>query len=379
LVVFLLVRRFVRSQPIASFSAVLLASSPFAFVFSRLAILDSLVIFQFCFLLLVASFAAEAPLLSLIAAGILVPTVLLTKTTAAVLLPAVVWMLWSASAKTVSLRGRIAGLALLAAFCTLAMKAYVAVVQARGYGEDYRYFFDINQLEEIDWRQTFGFMLDLLTKAMWVDRILYPVAILSVVLSAWKLRGLWRNPLYLASCLAFAGQAAYIFHRQGSYAPRYFLPMLVPVVIVIVLAADEARLHSRAIGRVLITLAGAAAVFNVAETLSFLHHRTYQLRDAGISIARLVRADPRHSTLLLGISASEISLLTALPSINDAYGTESLDQKVLRYKPGWYLAWNGIGPEERALLAPNGMEKVASFPAFDDDERNLLILYRLGR
>ena len=56
-----------------------------------------------------------------------------------------------------------------------------------------------------------------------------------------------------------------------------------------------------------------------------------------------------------------------------------LAEKVRLYQPGWYVAWNGIGPNERAALANYRMDPVASYPLFDDDERNLLILYRMER
>jgi hypothetical protein len=72
--------------------------------------------------------------------------------------------------------------------------------------------------------------------------------------------------------------------------------------------------------------------------------------------------------------------MTGLPSINDVYGTDTLDRKIARYQPGWYLAWNGIGPDERQLLASySTIEQVATYPVFDDDERNRLILYKLDR
>ena len=71
--------------------------------------------------------------------------------------------------------------------------------------------------------------------------------------------------------------------------------------------------------------------------------------------------------------------MTGLPSINDTYGLQSLDWKVSHYDPGWYLGWNGIGPLELKALSNYQIEEVAGYPVFDDDERNILILYRLKR
>ena len=69
--------------------------------------------------------------------------------------------------------------------------------------------------------------------------------------------------------------------------------------------------------------------------------------------------------------------MTGIPSINDSYGIEDMKEKVLRYQPGWYLAWNTAEEQEKTFLAPFQVKKVATYPAFDDEDRNELILYKL--
>jgi hypothetical protein len=410
----------------ATIAILLLASSPFAFVFSRLAILDSFVIFQFCLLLLVASYSSQKPRTALAVLSVLVPAILLTKTTALVLLPAVAWLTWPAMKPRLTTRHRIVALVVVGMASTVLVRGYVALVFRSGFGADYKYFFDINQVEEIDWKQTIPIVLDLLKQCLWVDRIAYPLAILAVLAACFWLRRLWRNPLFTASCLAFAGQATYIFIRQGNYAPRYFLPMLVPVVILVALSVDELQnygdsrsarmtvrsdslrsysperkadpygmtnqkanclssrrdllsltVHGQGICSSVMAAAAVAFAINLGTILSLLHHPTFQFYDAGKSIERITRQDPGPNHLILGVSGSEISLMTGLPSINDVYGTDTLDRKIARYRPGWYLAWTGIGPDELQALAGYRIEQVATWAAFDDDERNRLILYRL--
>jgi hypothetical protein len=154
--------------------------------------------------------------------------------------------------------------------------------------------------------------------------------------------------------------------------------MLVPVVIVIVLALEEFRTHSpKWLYLGCLAPIAVACVINVTVIVTFLRHPTFQFYDAGTSIARIVRAEPNHSQLLLGVSGDDLSLMTGLPSINDVYGTKPLAQKVALYHPGWYLAWNGINAPEQAALSHYRIERVADYPAFDDDERNRLILFRL--
>ena len=376
-IVFVLVRRYAASEPeiTALLAVILLAASPFAFVFSRLAILEPSVIFQFCLLMLVASYASERRVASVAMLALLIPVILLTKTTAALLLPAVLWVLWTAMNGEV--KSFVGSAAIVAVASAAAVKAYFAFVTARGFGADYRYFFAVNQPEDIAWKKSLVVIGGILRDCTWIDFILYPLgAVMMLVATLW-MRKLWRNPLFTASWIAFGCQAVFIFSRQEDYPPRYFLVMLVPLVISLVLAVDEMRIRSKIGYFAAISVIAVSLAINVTEIGLFLHKRTFQLYDAATSIGRIVREDTDGNHLLLGVSASQISLMTGLPSINDAYGTEPLDKKVLQYRPGWLLVWTGIGDEDRAALSAFQVERVSSYPIFDDDERNMLVLYRV--
>jgi 4-amino-4-deoxy-L-arabinose transferase-like glycosyltransferase len=380
-ILFCLVRRY--SQPgsdtAASLAILLLASSPFAFVFSRLAILDTFVVFQFCLLMLLASYARERPLKILAVLVVLFPIFVLTKATAVMLLPTVGWLAWFAmKAGGATTKYRLAALSLGGILAALIFRAYVVLVNWRGYGEDYRDFFATNTLPDIAWGQTFATTADILKNCTLVDNILYPLSIVGVFFAALYLRSLWKNPLFVAACIAFTGQEIFLFATQGDYAPRYFLPMLVPVIVIVSFAVAELRARHPRLYLLAASPIAIALILNTATIVSMLHYRTFQLYNAAQSISRIVRADAQHSPLILGISASQISLMTGLPSINDVYGTESLDGKIAAYRPGWYLAWNGIGPGQRAALSAFEIERVAAYHVFDDDERNELILYRLA-
>ena len=70
--------------------------------------------------------------------------------------------------------------------------------------------------------------------------------------------------------------------------------------------------------------------------------------------------------------------MTGLPSICDDFGTLELQDRVALYKPGWYVSWNRVDDDKMDALTPlYHLERIAAFPALDDPERNLLILYRL--
>ncbi|MGD0832694.1 MAG: hypothetical protein ABR907_17305, partial [Terracidiphilus sp.] len=89
-------------------------------------------------------------------------------------------------------------------------------------------------------------------------------------------------------------------------------------------------------------------------------------------------ADPSHSALVLSISGAQLSLMTGLESICDDFGTMELLQRVATYKPGWFATWNYVEDDKMDALAPRyRLVRVGAFPALDDPERDLLILYRL--
>ena len=370
--VYLLVRRYggPGAETAAALAALLLAASPFAFAFSRLVTLDTVVVFEWVLLMWIASYADRGRIWPLILLGILVPIMLLTKTTAAALLPAVVWLLWMATKK-------MQAILVVCALACVAMGAYLFLVLRSTYAEDYHYFFDINGLADVEWGRTAFFLLELLRHGLWIDRVLYPAALAVLLLSLVWLRQLWRNPLFAASWVAFAGQAIYILRRQDDYAPRYFLAMLAPLILILVLALLELKVRNRQAAMLLAVTLAVALVFDMVQVFQFLRHRQYQFYNAAKSIQAIVDPDRNTNRLLLGASGDQLSLMMGVPSLNDGYSSEDLGQKALFYRPGWYIGWNDLDQDILGSLSAFRLDKVATFRVFDNDQRNSLTLYRM--
>ncbi len=412
--VFVLLRRHTRSGSGVPLAAVLLlALSPFAFVFSRLAILDSLVIFEFCLSLWVASFATSRRIWPLAILSVLVSLMLLTKTTSALLIPSVFWLAWSAMGRKTSAFLRVAlAVAIVPAALT---RGYAALVWAMGYGADYRYFFSRNALDDFDWSQSLDTLVELGRNCLSIDRVLYPVVLVILVLTlVWK-RKLWSNSLFAASWLALAGQACFIFRLQDDYAPRYFLVMLAPIVLIVALTLDELLADARAIpippnpeagmsepvlpseGRhsnkglaglnpfwnrssvaavLLLSAMAASATINGVMIEQFVAHPQRQFYDAANSIRKIVRSDPEQNQVISGVSGSQISLMTGIPCINDAHGPQ---ERAANDQPGWFLAWADLSSDATARFSAFRLEEVASYPVFDDPGRTPLILFKMVR
>jgi 4-amino-4-deoxy-L-arabinose transferase-like glycosyltransferase len=365
---YLLIRRYGGTQTTAAVAAVLLAASPFAFVFSRLATLDTIVVFEWVLMVWAASHADREHRWPLPLLGLVMGATVLTKTTSLALLPSIFWLLWKRN-----LRALLTGTALAGVVLGL----YFLFVLRSRYAGDYHYFFSINALADVDLGRTGSLLRQLFHNCLWIDRILYPASLAVLILSVIWLRRIWRNPLFAASWIAFAGNALYILRRQDDYSPRYFLVMLVPLILVLVLTLQELEIRHRGVAMLLAATLTVVVFLNTEQIISFLAHRQYQFLGAAKSIQATVNADHGANRLLLGTSADQLSLMTGIPAINDAYSSEDLTEKTVRYQPGWYVSWNDLDQDILESLTDYRLDEVANYPVFDHEDRNRLKLYRM--
>jgi 4-amino-4-deoxy-L-arabinose transferase-like glycosyltransferase len=411
-----------RSWQLAPAVAVLLlAVSPFCFAFSRLAILEPMLVLLALAAFLAASKAGAASAKAwgheslswsamrrpeslrriawAVALGLLLPLIVLTKTTGIFLFPAILWMLWGSS----EYRWRpFLPVALVAcAAGAVGWGAYYGLFVRPHYLLDYRYLFSANAYTGVT-RATFWPVLqETVMDSAWIGTALSVLALAAVVVSLAGLcfRRFRRNPLAGALLLWVLGYGAFLAYHDNPQ-PRYYVVLAVPLTLLVAMVFDA--LLGSAVGpwnrergswrRARWPLGLAAGLFGVGllfaafsdarMTISFIRHPEYTwIGTAGQiaeTIERQVAAHPGQSKLLLSISGSDISLMTGLPSICDDFGTMTLPDRVATYKPGWFATWNDVEDDKMDALAPMyRLMRVAAFPAFDDPDRNLLILYRL--
>jgi hypothetical protein len=393
-------------------AVVLLAVSPFCYAFTHIAILEPLLILLTLLAMLAASARALArtasptripPIVYPILLGVLLPLMVLTKTTAVFLYPAIFWLLWAATGYTPRPFLRAAVPACLTA--AAGWSAYYLFFVRPHYLADYRYLFSANAYTGITLKTMFAVLGDTIFDGIWIGRLFYAVAIVAVLgslLSLFTSRER-HNPLPAALLLWVFGYAAFLAYHDN-LQPRYYLVIAVPLVLLVshvveqlVAAAFAAQYSMPAAASprlpadraVLWVTAGIATaliatviVRDAIQTLHYVRFPDYsfvtaaaQIRD---TIDRERATDPSRSPLVLSISGSDLSLMTGLPSICDDFGTMSLQQRIATYRPGWYVTWNEVDDDKMEALAPAyRLERAGTFPAMDDPERNLLILYRL--
>jgi 4-amino-4-deoxy-L-arabinose transferase-like glycosyltransferase len=379
------------SRPVSLLAVTLLISNAFLYAFSRLAILE-----QPLMLFLLGSWllALRLPqitsivgrLTAHIAIGLLLCLAVLTKTTALFLIPSALFLVWHAY-----------GYKLKAAFkpvITVALAGlipfglyYGSFVRPR-YAYDYHYLFAANAWDQPDtFREYLAALWYAFHGALWIDPWLCGLALVVLVVSVIVARDVWRNPLLIASLLACAGYVFFI-GWHNNMQPRYYQVIAYPIVFVIALALAALFSGPRRtipIGKLARPLAfGAVAAaalisaFNLREILYWSRHPEYTWITTARRLTDYIDRHPYRNRLLLSVSGDNITLITHLPAICDDFGTWDLAKRIHNYQPGWYAAWNELDPGTlEDLKTQYSLERVASFRAFDDPDRNLLILYKL--
>jgi hypothetical protein len=382
----------------ASAAVLMLAASPFCFVFTRLAILEPLLVLLITLSLLAAGHLRptgpsgwkelkhNAALIVLL--GLLIPAMILTKTTAIFLLPALAWMiLGTLDYKLLSVLRIGSAIAVLAG--GIWSLYYFGMVRPH-YLEDYQYLFSANSYTFLTFDAFPSVVRDMLRGGLWLGVALYLSFAASILLVVASVRWLRARPLFPSLMLWIAGYAAFLVYHNN-LQPRYYYVLAVPMTLLVPTAFSELllpRIRSRillpAVWTVALLVLAAIVVPDAKQTIAYVRHPQYSLFNAAAqihdTIAAAERVDPAHPWLVLSISGSDLSLLTGIPSISDDFSTLDLEDEIKLYRPGWYVAWNQMEDDKmNALDSEFSVQRMAAFPAMDDPERNLLVLYRIDR
>ena len=374
------------SRWMALLAVTLVATSPFLYCFSRLAILEPL---QTTLTLMALNVAVRLPrtrrqVAGAAAIGALLALVTLTKTTGIFLVPAIVWVIavamWEERKKAIQC------VAVAGAVAAGMYGLWLAAISLRGLYGDYKYYFFVNNYAKPPeptwplmslWWSVHGLL--------WIDHDLILMTggvVIGAIVAArsnWA-KNLWRHPLFGGSILAVAGYVLFMT-LQNHPQPRYFAVPAFFCFFVLVLGAGalvrEEDLAGRfGVGGVI--LAVAASGVHGAQTFGYAMHPEYTWVNAATQLTQYIDAHPNGKRLLVSISGDEITLLTHLPTLCDDFGTQDLVRKTAAYQPGWYAAWNDLDPGTlEDLHAHYSLEQVAAFRAFDHPERNRLVLFKL--
>lgn len=376
----------------------ILVANPFLYAFSRLALLEPLTT---CFLLgswLLAlrlrHSAGKKRVARLAAIGALLCVLVLTKTSELFLAGSTCFLVaWACSFQV---RAAMRALGIVAATAIAPWCAWFLLVVRPHYRADFLYLFAANT-----WAQPVGFRGHLLAYwwalhgTLWIGRVLCltacgVAAVLAIAAGARRSResepdrslAFWSNPLSIASLMAAGGTiffAGWANHPQ----PRYYAAVIYPLAFFLSLGAGSLAAQARSIA---LRAAGAAALAAIAgacvagtiQIAGYLRYPQYTWWNAAQSIAHTIEQQTPSNRVLLSISGDEIALTTGIPAICDDYGTWDVPYRIHTYGPGWFATWNEV--DEGTLEDLNtqySLEFAGEYWAFDDPDRNHLLLFRL--
>ncbi len=363
----------------AALAVLVTALNPLCYAFDRMALLEPLSAFWLLLALWLADGAERGAggRVRALLVGAAVCVLVLTKPTNVALAPGVLYMLWASGAPGRKAAGRAWPVALAAVVAAALWLAYFLGVVRPHYLADYKLLFSVN-----DYRVHLSIVPQMawvtLRDGLWLQPVLYPAAVLVVLLSARWLRGLWRRPVFGAAVVASLCHLGYIGYHTN-FQPRYYLVIAMPMAVV--LALGVAELWPRAGGWARAGLTGglaATVVWMAVSTARYALHPEYSFLTAAQSIASVLHADGGAQPLLLSDSGADITLFTGLPAIDEGHPVGGLDALLERYHPGWYAAWPGW---EDPAIAQVGrryrLVEVARYRVFDDPRRQVLVLYKL--
>ncbi len=359
----------------ASWVALLLAASYFLFAYSRLAILEivmlSLVVGS---LVLASSFGHRRRLAVALGSGLILALAVLTKSTALFALPALLYLL---SARAEATREKV-WLAGAAGLTCVAIVAAHNLLASYLYPHDFAYFREVNLDSRLVTsplraaRNVFG----ALKHAQIIAPIVYPIALLgSTLLFVFSKR--FRDSvlvrvslLWLAAYFALLGLVSY-------HPPRYFLPLTLPIALLfgVAFATLCQRLDRRPAVVLAVVLLVGIVSFNGRKILTYMLEPKFSFVGMARDVAQEIRGDKTDgSGVLIGNFADSISLETGLPSINSSLGTGDLEWKLERYRPSHYITLGNEPAVEETLDRCYHRQKISEWSVFGNYHRGRKVM-----
>ncbi|HEY6448965.1 MAG TPA: hypothetical protein VIY53_21100 [Acidobacteriaceae bacterium] len=393
-----IMRRFA-PQWVALTAVSILVANPFLYAFSRLALLEPLttclLLCSWLLALRLRHRSGKRRVARLTAIGVLLCLMVLTKTPE-LFLAGSTWFLvaWACEFRT---GATLRALGIVAAAAVVPWCAWSLLAVRPHYRVDFLYLFAANT-----WSQPTGLRGHMMAYwwalhgTLWIGRVLCltacGVAAALVVAAGVRRRfdgadsgralGFWSNPLSIASLMAAGGTiffAGWANHPQ----PRYYAAVIYPLAFFLALGAGSlaARARSlalRAVGAAALAAIAGACIAGTIQIGGYLRYPEYTWWNAAQTIAHTIEQQPASQRVLLSISGDELSLMTGIPAICDDYGTWDLPFRIHAYQPGWFATWNEV--DEGTLEDLNtqySLEFAGEYWAFDDPDRNHLLLFRM--
>lgn len=356
-------------------AALLMLANPFCYVFDRMALLEPASVFWWALGLWMAGRAAGGAWWRAAVTGLALVAMVWTKTTAVVLAVSILYFLYARAKE--EKRPWVMPVVTAVSTAVIVWAIYFFAWVRPRYLVDFKYVFAIN-----NYRSHFtilpGMLWRSLVSGLWINSVLFPAGIVILVIAFIRMRRLWRRPLFTSAVLAAVVDLAFIVYH-GSFQPRYYLVVAMPLVMVVMMGVEEFwRAEMKAAALVSGAVLLATALVMTVRTVGYALHPAYTHRNMAEAVAARMRADGGAAPVLLGEGADDISLFTGVRAISfyQPYGLQPLLE---RYRPEWMGVW--LDSEQvfvNQVVPGYELRQVAAFRVYEDQPHHgVFVLYRM--
>ncbi len=361
---------------VSSWVALLVGANYFLFAYSRLAILEVVMLcFVVASLAIASSFRSADRLLIALGSSVVLAAAVLTKSTAVFALPVLMYLLSTRAQQ----RRRKIFLAAASGMLCLAIVATYNLLASHLYPEDFSYFKEVNFDSRLltEPGQVVRSILRGIRHAHVVAPIAYPAALAGSAVLFAASSDFRRNRLVrlcLLWLVVYFAQLGFISYHP----PRYFLPVVVPVVVLfcVGLGALRQHLNRRLALTATAALLASTIMINGRDTLAYSLAPEFSFVEMARDVGRRIHdpQDPGRAPILIGNFANSISLATGIRSVNSSVGTGDVDWRIRRYRPDYYITLGNEPAVEKVLDRHFRREKISAWNVFDNHYQNRRVL-----
>ncbi|WP_299403121.1 glycosyltransferase family 39 protein [Acaryochloris sp. IP29b_bin.148] len=378
--VFLLAAKYVDSVA-AIFAIFFLSVNFFTFAYSRLAILEILMLALVLLAIWLASLSTQKlPFIVVSLSSILLVIATLTKTTAISALPA---LLYLSSQRGKTRQHKVLWAALSATIFIVILFSYNSIA-SQTYTDDFLYFKNLTLAERLSpsfLRIIKNFLLGIV-QARRIEPFVYLFTVLSNLFLLLYSNFFRKNILVHISLLwmlAYFG----VLSVTAYHPSRYFVPLIVPVSFLFgtAMSLSKCHLNKQASFFIQCLICSFILVSNGYKIINHISLPQFTFREMAEDVQQVMatQSSAKNTPILLGNLANSISLATGIQSVNTDLSIQPISWKIQTYNPQFYISL-GHEPEVVDVLRQTyQLQKISEWDVFDNFYKNKAVyLFKLN-
>jgi 4-amino-4-deoxy-L-arabinose transferase-like glycosyltransferase len=312
----------------------LLVTNFYLFAFSRLAILDYIMVYFIVVALAIALLSPKITYSTVILAGVCLALATLTKYSAIVGIPPILYIIW-ARTPTNGIKQRVFMMAIPGIVCLSLVFLYLAWAKTQ-YPLDFQNFQDALSLRsETSLIRILLNPLRALRAAAQNDYLIAIVAFVFIPFSLLKIPS-YRSSLWVQALCIWIVAYFLLLSTLNYHPPRYFIMFTLPMVALVGIALTTLFHNSqhRALRILAPALIALLLGLNLYRVTAYLLQPEFTFVNMARDVARIMRQDSSEAEpRLIGNFAASLSLANGIPYVNLGFSNRPLSLRVATYHP----------------------------------------------